>query len=250
MVVGAQLCPLAGQSLRKRNRESKMRRSFILAASLLFAAFAFAQSTVPALEHVLSAMDASAKSFHTAEANFTFDQYTKVVNDTDTQKGKLYFRRQGKDVEMAADFSVPQQYVIYSNGKAQLYNPRIDTVNVYQADKNRAQVEAFVLLGFGGGGHDLLSTYDVQYQGTEKVNGINAEKLELTPKSKALSNSISKIILWIDPAGGISLQQQMFFPGGDYRMAKYSDIQVNQKLPDSAFKLKTTAKTKVIPPPG
>jgi outer membrane lipoprotein-sorting protein len=221
-----------------------------LAVSLLLAAPAFPQSNPAALDHVLTAMDTSAKGFHTAQANFTFDQYTKVVNDTDTQKGKLYFRRQGKDVEMAADFSVPQQYAIYSNGKAQLYNPRTDTVNVYQADKNRAQVEAFVLLGFGGGGHDLQSTYDVQYQGPETVNGIKAEKLQLTPKSQALSNSISKIILWIDPAGGISVQQQMFFPGGDYRLAKYSDIQLNQKLPESAFKLKTSPKTKIVPPPG
>ena len=223
---------------------------FTLAAGLLIAISAFAQSTAPALDHVLTAMDASAKGFHTAQANFVFDQYTKVVNDTDTQKGKLYFRRQGKEVEMAADFSVPQQYAFYSNGKAQLYNPRTDTVNVYQADKNRAQVEAFVLLGFGGGGHDLLATYDVQYQGTETANGVKAEKLELTPISKALGNSISKIILWIDPADGMSVQQQMFFPGGDYRLAKYSDIQVNQKLPENAFKLKTTGKTKVVSPQG
>lgn len=222
----------------------------MLTASLLLTASAFPQSNSTTLDHVLSAMDTSAKGFRTAQANFTFDQYTKVVNDTDTQKGKLYFRRQGKEVEMAADFSVPQQYAIYSNGKAQLYNPRTDTVNVYQADKNRAQVEAFVLLGFGGGGHDLQSTYDVQYLGTEAVNGIKAEKLQLTPRSQALSNSISKIILWIDPAGGISVQQQMFFPGGDYRLAKYSDIQLNQKLPENAFKLKTTPKTKIVSPQG
>jgi outer membrane lipoprotein-sorting protein len=221
----------------------------VLAVILLFTA-AFAQTQSANLDYILSQMDTAAKAFRTAEANFTFDQYTKVVDETDTQKGKLYFRRQGKDAEMAADFSEPKQYAIYSGGKARLYNPKTDTVNEYKTDKSRAQVEAFLLLGFGGGGHDLLSTYDVQYRGQETINGVPTAKLELTPKSRDLLNNISKIVLWVDPMQGVSLQQQMFFPGGDYRLAKYSDIHLNQKLSDNVFKLKTTGKTKFVSPQG
>lgn len=202
------------------------------------------------LERVLTSMDNAAKGFRTAEANFTFDQYTKLVDEHDLQKGKLYFRRQGKDVEMAADFSEPKQYAIYSNGKAQLYNPKTDTVNEYKTEKNRSQVDAMLLLGFGGGGHSLLTNYGVAYAGTEKIDGVNTSKLELTPKSKEMLNNISKIVLWIDPARGISVQQQMLFPGGDYRMAKYSNIQLDKKVSDDVFKLKTTGKTKFIPPNG
>ena len=151
---------------------------------------------------------------------------------------------------MAADFTDPKQYAIYSGGKAQVYNPRTDTVNEYKTEKSRSQVEAFLLLGFGGGGHELLATYDVQYLGQETVNGTAASKLELVPKSKEMRNNIAKIILWVDPGKGVSVQQQMFFPGGDYRLAKYSNIQINQKLPDNVFKLKTTGKTKFLSPNG
>jgi outer membrane lipoprotein-sorting protein len=221
-----------------------------LAAIFLIAAPAWPQSASPDLERVLSAMDKAAQGFHTAEANFAFDQYTKLVDETDTQKGKLFFRRQGKDVEMAADFTDPKQYAIYSSGKAQVYNPRTDIVNEYKADKSRPQVEAFLLLGFGGAGHDLQSTYDLKYLGSETINGIAAQKLELVPKSPEMRNNIVRILLWIDPAKGVSVQQQMFFPGGDYRLAKYSDIQINQKIPDNAFKLKTTGKTKFLSPSG
>jgi len=210
----------------------------------------FAQVAPQDLERVLAAMDNAAKGFHTAEANFTFDQYTKLVDEHDLQKGKLYFRRQGTDVETAADFSEPKQYAIYSNGTAQLYNPKIDTVNQYKAEKNRAQVDAMLLLGFGGGGHSLLPNYDIVYAGTESINGTKADKLELTPKSKDMLKNITKIVLWIDPARGISVQQQMWFPGGEYRMAKYTDIQLNKKVSDEVFKLKTTGKTKFIPPNG
>ena len=47
------------------------------------------------------------------------------------------------------------------------------------------------------------------------------------------------------------MQQQFFFGNsGDYRLAKYSDIKVNEKIPDSVFKLKTTGKTKFISTAG
>jgi outer membrane lipoprotein-sorting protein len=106
------------------------------------------------------------------------------------------------------------------------------------------------VLGFGGSGRDLVKSFEVKYLGTEKVDGVNTAKLELVPKSPKIRNTFDRIWLWIDPSRGVSLQQQLFEPSGDYRLAKYSDIQLNQKIPDSAFKLKTTPKTKVVSPQG
>ena len=57
------------------------------------------------------------------------------------------------------------------------------------------------------------------------------------------------IVLWIDPGRGVSVQQQFFEPSsGNYRLAKYSSIKINQRIPDSVFKLKTTPNTKVVTP--
>ena len=110
--------------------------------------------------------------------------------------------------------------------------------------------ESFVVLGFGGRGHDLLRSFDVHYLGSEQAQGVNAAKLELVPKSAKVRNTFDHILLWIDPARGVSVQQQFFEPSGDYRLAKYSNIQLNGKIPDSAFKLKTTGSTKVVSPQG
>jgi outer membrane lipoprotein-sorting protein len=74
--------------------------------------------------------------------------------------------------------------------------------------------------------------------------------LDLVPKSQKVRNNVAHIILWIDTGRGVSLQQQVFEPSGDYRLAKYSDIEINQKLPDNAFKLKTTGKTKTVSTQG
>jgi outer membrane lipoprotein-sorting protein len=212
---------------------------------------ASAQSDAAGLERLLTQMDTAARNFKSAEASVAWDQFDKVVNETDTEKGKIFFRREGAEVQMAADFVEPdKKYVIYSGGKVQVYLPKIDQVNEYSAGKNRSDIESFLVLGFGGSGHDLLKSYDVTYGGTETVNNVATGKLELIPKSTRLKNNIARILLWIDPAKGISLQQQFFEPSGDYRLAKYSDIQMNQKLPDSAFKLKTTGKTKFLSPQG
>ena len=201
------------------------------------------------LERVLAGMDTAARNFKTAEASVVWDQYQKVIDETETEKGRIYFRREGGEIQMAVDFAEPDnRYVIYGDGKVQIYQPKIDQVTVYNAGKNRSEVESFLVLGFGGSGRDLFKSYDVRFLGSETANGVPAGKLELIPKSARLRNNIARILLWIDPARGVSVQQQFFEPDGNFRLAKYSGIQMRQKLPEDVFRLKTTKKTKFVSP--
>jgi outer membrane lipoprotein-sorting protein len=210
-----------------------------LACSLTLLARAQVAGESPDLERVLKPMDEAARNFRPIEANVEWDEYQKVIDETDKETGKIYFRREGGEVQMAVDILDPvKKYVIYSGGKVQVYQPKNDQMTVYDPGKNRGEVESFLVLGFGGSGQDLLKSYDVKFSGTETVNGVKTEKLELIPKSAHLRNNVERILLWVDPARGISVQQQFFEPGGDYRLVKYSDIHINQKLPESAFKLK------------
>lgn len=219
-----------------------------LAAVVLAAPLVWSQSKSP-LEDVLTKMDEAAARFRSTEADFVWDQYLKVVDKADTQKGKVYFRRSGNEVQMAADIRDPNpQYVLYSDAKVQVYQPRIDQITVYDAGKDKAAVETFLVLGFGGRGHDLSKSFDVKYAGTENIGNLETTKLELVPKAASVRNNFSRILLWIDPARGISVQQQLFDPDQNYRLAKYSDIKVNRPITDSAFKIKTTGKTKTVSP--
>ena len=220
---------------------------------ILFLATAGAQqSATPELQPVLNKMDQLAANFRTTQAAFVWNQYQKVVDETDTQKGTVYFRRSGNEIQMAADINDPAspKYVLFTDSKVEIYQPKIDQVTRYNTGKDRATIESFLVLGFGGSGRDLLKSFDVKYLGTEKVDGIDTAKLELVPKSPKVRGTFDHIWLWIDPARGVSVQQQLFEPSGDYRLAKYSDIQLNQKIPDTAFKLKTTGKTKIVSPQG
>jgi outer membrane lipoprotein-sorting protein len=203
------------------------------------------------LEQALNTMDDAAAKFQSAQAGVELDQYTKVVSETDVQTGTVYYQRQGSGITMATEITSPvPKYFLFSEGKVLLYQPRIDQVTEYNVGKDRALFQSFLVLGFGGRGHDLAKSFEVRYGGTENVGGVNAAKLELTPKSPSVLKTYNKIILWIDPARGISVQQQFLAPNGDYNLAKYNDIKLNQKLAKSVFKLKTTGKTTFVKPQG
>lgn len=209
-------------------------------------------SSDAALEKVLGQMDSAAEKFHTTEASVVWDQYQKVVDEHEEQKGKVYFRRAGNEIQMAADITEPdQKYVLFNGSKIQVYQPKIDQVTVYHTGKNRDAFESFLVLGFGGRGHDMLKSFDIKHLGKETVGGVETARLELAPKAANVRNNVDHIVLWIDPARGVSVQQQFFFGNsGDYRLARYSGIKLNEKIPDSVFKLKTTGKTKFVSPQG
>jgi outer membrane lipoprotein-sorting protein len=214
-----------------------------------------------ALDTVLKKMDTAAAGFRSTQAEFEWDTYEKVINEVDDiQKGTIYYRRAGKEIEMMADvkqagddpnkLKPEPKFVLFSKGKVLMYQPKMDQITQFDLGKNRADLETYVVLGFGGSGQDLAKTFDVTYVGPETINGVATAKLQLVPKSEKVRNTYKEISLWIDLDKGISVQQQAFQPNGNYRLAKYSNIRVNEKINDDVFKLKTTSKTQTVSPNG
>ncbi len=152
----------------------------------------------------------------------------------------------------AAKLKAEPKYVLFSNGKIRMYQPKIRSGDgISTSARTESDFESYMVLGFGGSGQDLEKTFDVTYVGPETINGVATAKLQLIPKSEKVRNNYNQIFLWIDLDKGISVQQQFFSPQGDYRLAKYSNIQMNgKKIPDDVFKLKTTSKTQTISPKG
>jgi outer membrane lipoprotein-sorting protein len=217
----------------------------------LLSALAAAQQATPTLESVLAKMDEAAAHFQSAQANFVFQQYQRVVDETDTQKGTVYYHKNGKQIEMMADFKEPdRKYLLYKDDKLEVYQPKIEQVMEYSTAKNREQVESFLVLGFGGSGQDLKKSFDVTYQGEETIDNIPAAKLQLIPKDKKTRASFPQIILWIGLSNGIGVQQKLMQTQGDYHLAQYSAIHLNGKISSEVFSLKTTGKTKFVSPNG
>ena len=114
------------------------------------------------------------------------------------------------------------------------------------AGKNREEFQSFLVLGFGGRGHDLEKQFEVKFAGNEEVDGVKTAKLELTPKSAKVKGNFDKFIVWVDTARDVSLKQQAFEPSGDYRLSHYTNIKLNSKISDDVFKLHTSGRTKTV----
>jgi outer membrane lipoprotein-sorting protein len=205
-------------------------------------------SPVLSLDAVIARMDQTSASFKSAQADFEWEQYQKVVDETDIQKGVIYFRRASKDTQMMSDVTTPEKkQILYSDKKLRLFEPKIDRVTIYDLSKNPA-VESYLILGFGGSGQDLLKAFDTKVLGGESVDGVATTKLDLVPKSAKARGTFSRIVLWIDNARGISLRQQFIESSGDYRLARYTNLRLNEKVGDDNFKLHTTGKTTTFTP--
>ena len=231
-------------------------KHILLLAALLFALSGFAQKPAPAstdgagdLEAVLSKMDKASANFKSAQANFQWDQYQKVVDETDVQKGEVYFRRNHNGIDAAFDITSPAaKNIVFKDGKLRIYEKKIDQLTERDVSKNKSDVEAFMSLGFGGRGHDLPKSYEVKMGGWETIDQVKTARLELAPISPKVRNVLNRVVLWVDPERDISIKQQFFEPSGDYRLAHYTGIKLNSKLPDNVFTLKTTSNTKTVRP--
>jgi outer membrane lipoprotein-sorting protein len=202
------------------------------------------------LATVLAKMNQSSNGFKSAQGDFEFQSYQKLTDDTDTQKGRIYFRKTGKGgVDAAFDIGGPApKQVVYKDGMLRIFEKKINQVTERNVGKNKSDVEAFLSLGFGASGDELQRDYAVKLDDWETVDGVKTAKLDLTPKKEKVQQTYNRIILWIDPERDVLVKQQFFEHSGDYRVAHYTSMKLNDKIQDEVFRLKTNGNTKKITP--
>lgn len=223
---------------------------------LIFAA-ALALAILPArsalaaddLQSVLHKLDVASASFHTTSADFEFDTVTTIpIYDKDVQKGTVYYKRDPRNAQMAAHISnvngrpVPK-VVVSSGGTIKLYEKLVNQVTVLT---RFSQYQSWFMLGFGASGKDLEEKWNIKYLGTEKIDGITTQKLEMVAKDPVVRKNIPKVTLWMDADRGVSVQQLFDQGQGQSRTCRYTNIKVNQSLPSDAFTFKTNKQTRTI----
>lgn len=228
----------------------------MLSRKLFFAA-AIVLAMVPArsafaaddLQTVLRKLDTASANFRSTSADFEFDTVMTIpIFDKDVQKGVVYYKRDSKGAQMAAHInevngrSVPK-VVVSSGGKIQLYEQKVNQVTVLT---KFSQYQDWFMLGFGASGKELQQKWDIKYLGTEKIDGINTDKLEMIAKDPAVRKNILKLTLWMDSERGVSVRQLFDQGQGQTRTCHYTNIKVNQSLPSDAFTFKTDKQTRTV----
>jgi outer membrane lipoprotein-sorting protein len=195
---------------------------------------------------VLRQMDEASLKFQSAEANFRWDLYERVVKQTTTQTGTIYFKKQGTSTVMGAKIEQPSVKLIeFRNGILRLFEPGTNHLTTVDATKNKAELESFLTVGFGGSGKDLAKAWTISDLGDEVIDGVQTAKLDLVPKDPSVRKNCTHMTLWVDPVRGLELKQSLYMPSEDYRTAVYANIKYNQKVDEKQYQIKTDSKTTV-----
>jgi hypothetical protein len=204
------------------------------------------------LDTVLHQMDVSSANFKSAQADMKKDVYERVVKDTTTQTGTVYYQRVGGNIQFGAKFSPPAAKIIeIKDGMLRMFEPTVNHLTQISLKSNQALYESYLTIGFGGSGTDLAKHWTITYQGTEQLNDgkkmVPTAKLDMVAKDPDAKKNFTHVTLWIDPTLDVSLKQQFFLPSGDIQTATYTNIRYNdlKKADMDAYAIKTDKKTTV-----
>jgi len=217
----------------------RLRSKTVLLTVFALALLPVASARAQDLAAVLARLDSAAKNFHTTSATFEFDTIqTDPIPDTDKMTGTAYYQRTGTHFQMAAhitrdnDRPAAKAY-IFSGGV--LRESDTGKENDAKSYTQAGKYESYLMLGFGASGHDLEDKWTIKYLGTEKIDGITTDKLELVAKDPAIRKNIPKVTIWLDTERAVSLKQDFDEGEGQSRICYYKNIIVNQTLPANAF---------------
>jgi outer membrane lipoprotein-sorting protein len=215
----------------------------LLALALIAIPFAvpaagFAQQPADArLQATLDKLNASSKTFHSAQADFKKDLYNHFIRDTETQNGQVYFERQRDATQLGillfGPTGKPERIAEYKNGTIRDYNPALKCYDSVHASPGK--IETFLTLGFGGSGDDLKKAWQIADLGPETIAGVKTEKLDLVPIDPGAKANVKHVTLWIDLDNDVSLQQIFYLTTGDTQTAHYSKPKLNEKLNTKPF---------------
>lgn len=234
-----------------------LRTFFVAALTLTASGNAFAQAPTSQLAYVLKQLDTASTKFQRATADFQWDLYERIVKDTTTQKGSIYFERDKGSTDMGAILidpsagpkSKPIKVIQYNAGTLQMFDPGVDQITVLHPG-NQAAIEGFLTLGFGGSGTDLERAWNITDLGPETLtdNGqpVKVEKLDLVGKDADARKNFSHITIWVDPTRAISLKQVFYTASGNYRTATYSSVKVNGNVHKDQFAIKKDKNTTFV----
>jgi outer membrane lipoprotein-sorting protein len=208
----------------------------------------FAVASIPAAAQtaaaVLTRLDSTSAGFKSATAHIERITHTAIINESLTEIGSLRLLRNKGAVQLYLEFTKPDaKTYAFRDRKAEVYFPKIQTVQEYDVGKQKGLVEQFILLGFGTSGKDLAKSYDVKFIAEETLGTQKASRLELSPKSSKTREYFTKVELWIN-AEGRTLRQKFYQPSGDTTAVTYTNLVWNPPLTPGDLSLKLPAGVK------
>lgn len=191
------------------------------------------------LVEVLGRLDAAAVSFRSVSSRLKRTSHTAIINDNSEETGRVQLVRLGRDVRVLIEFDEPDAKIVaFSGRKAEIYYPKIQTVQEYDLGKHKALVEQFLLLGFGTSGKELARNYLIKLEPEVPIDGRNTHHLVLTPKAAEVAEKLKAAELWVSETGAHVIQQKFLERSGNYTLIRFQDLKLNPTLDPEALRLR------------
>lgn len=200
------------------------------------------------LKELLARMDNAASQFKSMTAQVVWNTHLQALpDDRNEETGRVTIQRvRPGDVQGLVEFKTPdEKFVNLEKQSLRIYYPKIKKLDVYELGDQADQVYQFLMIGFGTSGTALAKDYEMKVLGKETLKGqsVPTIRLQLIPKSaKVRENYVNKLELWIpEQSEPYPIQEKFSQPSGDYRLAVYSELTINQPLKPGAVQLKVPA---------
>jgi outer membrane lipoprotein-sorting protein len=194
------------------------------------------------LNDVLARMDRSAETFQGMTANLTQLQHTAIINEDERDSAAVRMKKEKGGLRGFVEFAEPNRRLIgFQNRQLQVYYPKTNTVDIYDLGKHGAELDQFLLLGFGTSGKDLEKNYNMRVTGSENLNGKPVTRMDLVPKTANAKEYLKKLELWIPTSASYPIQEKIHKNDQDYILIQYSDIKLNPGLTDKDLELSLPA---------
>jgi outer membrane lipoprotein-sorting protein len=220
-------------------------RARLIGCAIFALSAVFAAPAKDDLQDLVARMDGAAAKFQAMTAKVHYATYVKVIEDTSEETGTVMMKKKGPgEIAGRIEFITPdKRSVLFEKRQAQVFYPKINTVQIYDLGKHGEQLDRFLMIGFGTSGTELARDYDMKVLGSETVEGKSTTRLELVPKTDTIKNVVSKLDLWIPnaPDDPYPTQEKIYQQSGDYRLVNYSDLKINPAISASALELKLPA---------
>lgn len=182
---------------------------------------------------ILARMDEAAPKFHAISANIRMLTFTAILSDNTIEDGTLKMQRlKPGDVRAVIDFAGQSdaREIAFLGKTVRIYYPNLHEYQEYDLGRNSNMLNQFLLLGFGSSGRELAQTYNITFEGSEKVAGQDTAVLLLIPKDKKVLERLKQAKVWIPNNAAYPVQQQFDEPSGNYRKATYTNIELNPAI--------------------
>ena len=214
-------------------------RGAILAAVIFWTAWGHAQT--PSLEEIIARVQQQYDTHSDFKARFVQESLVKSLGKKQISEGAVSFKKPGK---MRWSYQKPFKQEIISDGKT-LWNYRVEDKQVMVGQMSQAvqgRVPSTFLAGLGNLQRDFQARWMKEPSPKEPYS------LELTPHE--IQGSLEKLFLLVDRGNYQILEARIQDVMGNTTQIRFSQIQFDNRLPDSLFTFTPPQGVEVFHLPG